>query len=120
MTHEEYLAGLETFGDAPEEARGVLDHVAACALCRREQRQIDEFLDRKGAPRRSPLEAALRWAAAAATVAILLSGMRGPAARPAESTASYRIVGDGSGVVAYTPDGVLTGTASTVPREAVR
>ncbi len=120
MTHDEYLAGLERFGDGPEETQLVLDHVASCATCAREQREIGRRLARDDRGRRSTSEEILRWAAAAVTVAILAIGMRGAPARRAEPTASYRIVGDGSGVVAYTPDGVLTGTASTLPKEAMR
>ena len=44
MTHEEYLAQCESFGDS--DAGTVLAHVAACAVCRRDERRSERALSR--------------------------------------------------------------------------
>ena len=113
MTHDEYLAGLEDWTDADAEA--VLAHAAACTACRREARRAETALDALDG--RPPGVLALRrWAAAAAFLALAGFGLwqdASPRPTPSEAAhARYRIVGDSSGVVAYTPAGIVVGTAA--------
>ena len=118
MTHDEYVVRLETFSD--EDAAAVLAHTGSCGVCRRESRLADRDLDRFGPKRRSVAEEIGRWAATAAVLAVAVYGLRPPpAAAPAPlKAAKYRVVGDASGVVAYTPGGIVVGTAA--PKEVVR
>jgi hypothetical protein len=111
MNHEQYLSSLEDFTDA--DAGAVLEHVAACASCRRDARRADQALASSPAARRSLAEEIARWAAVAALLALVAFGLRQQAVpeRPSE-VARYRIVGDASGVVAYTPGGIVVGTAA--------
>jgi hypothetical protein len=116
MTHEEYLARVETFTDSADDAAAVLAHAGSCALCRGDERAADRALARLEPGRKSFTEEIARWSAAAAILALVVLGIHrreperegshrsGPAAR-------YVIVGDASGVVAYTPDGIVVGVA---------
>lgn len=114
MNHEEYLSRLESYADA--EASGVLAHASGCALCGRDARQADaalERLERLEPRRQSVVEEVARWTAAAAFLAVVAFGLWPQAVSPAPGpTARYRIVGDASGVVAYTPGGIVVGTAA--------
>jgi len=117
MTHEEYLTRLETFTDSGEDVTRVLAHTASCAVCRKQQRAVEKTLVRLEPKTKSLIEEVLRWSAAAAILALVIVGFhresRGPARTAARtSVASYRIVGDASGVVAYTPDGIVVGLAA--------
>ena len=119
MTHEEYLARLETFTDSGEDVARVLAHAASCAVCRKQQRAVDKTLARLEPKTKSLIEEVTRWSAAAAILALVIVGFhresRGPARAAAPRPgASYRIVGDASGVVAYTPDGIVVGLAAPV------
>ncbi|MGH9400217.1 MAG: hypothetical protein ACRD00_07595 [Thermoanaerobaculia bacterium] len=111
MNHEEYLSLLEDFTDA--DAGAVLAHVEACASCRRDARGAEASIARLGRQRRSLPEEIARWAAVAAFLALVAFGLRQQALpeQPAR-VARYRIVGDASGVVAYTPGGIVVGTAA--------
>ena len=117
MTHEEYLARVETFTDSGEDVARVFAHAAACAVCRKQQRAVEKTLARLEPKTKSLIEEVMRWSAAAAI--LVLVGFhretRGPARAAAPTSgASYRIVGDASGVVAYTPDGIVVGLAAPV------
>jgi hypothetical protein len=109
MTHEEYLSQLETLGDSPAEVNAVLAHVASCATCHGEQRFADRRIGRT-ASSRSLIEPLLRWGAVAAIIAVIVLGLRRPMERTPKVEVRYRVVGDASGVVAYTPGGIVTGT----------
>jgi hypothetical protein len=111
MTHEEYLSQCEAFADS--DASAVLAHVDSCAVCRRDERLSERALSRLEPEEHSVAEEITRWAAIAAFLAVVAFGLRPQAVSPApESTARYRIVGDASGVVAYTPGGIVVGTAA--------
>ena len=115
MTHDEYRARLDGFTDSSEDVKEVLFHTRSCALCRRESRLAERALFRLDPGRRSiPEEVALFGATAAVIVAIVL-GMHRLSVRPPVTTVAaeprYRIVGDASGVVAYTPSGMVVGLA---------
>ena len=122
MTHEEYVSRLDQFSD--EDAAVVLAHAESCDECRREGRQVDLQLLPLEPPHRSVVEEIVRWAAVAAFLAVVAYGLRPPTAAvsvPAKSSARYRVVGDASGVVAYTPGGMVVGVAARpAPKEAVR
>ena len=116
MTHEEYLARLETFTDSTEDAGAVLAHAGSCALCRRDWREADRALARLEPGRRALTEEVARWSAAAAVLVLVVLGFQGPAREPGRTApppavARYLIVGDASGVVAYTPEGIVVGVA---------
>jgi hypothetical protein len=116
MTHEEYLARVGTFTDSAGDAAAVLAHAGSCALCRRDHRAADRALARLEPGRKSLTEEIARWSAAAAILALVVLGIHREAperqgsnrSRPA---ARYVIVGDASGVVAYTPEGIVVGVA---------
>lgn len=123
MTHEEYVSRLESMPDA--ESGPVLAHVRSCGRCRAEQRFAETVLSDLLPTRRSPLIVTLECLAAAAVVLVIVGGMRemGRRDKPevVRSVARYRVVGDSSGVVAYTPSGVVTGSvAAAADREAQR
>ncbi|MDQ6894463.1 MAG: hypothetical protein M3167_17535 [Acidobacteriota bacterium] len=107
MRHDEYVSRIEAWTD--DDAATVLEHAGACSECRRETRLAANALASLAPSRRSLAEEALRVAAAAAVVALVVwmlpSNLRDPA-RSGE-TARYRIVGTSSGVVAETPEGVV-------------
>lgn len=112
MTHEEYVSILETAGDSAPQAEAILAHTVSCAACRREHRRADRALAVLE-PAPSPVEKLARWGAAAAVLALLVGGLRSPSLRaPAVPPARYRVVGDASGVVAYTPEGIIVGARS--------
>jgi hypothetical protein len=120
MNHDEYLSRLEMESD--EGALSILAHVSSCPACRGEQRAAEGALSRLE-PGTSPrLEEICRVAAAVAVVAIAALGLRpGLASKPAEAPAArYRIVGDASGVVAYTPRGTLTAVSFAPGKEISR
>ncbi len=121
MTHEEYLSGFTELTDA--DAGATLAHAESCASCRQDERQVDRALSRLEPRRHSWPEEIVRWAAVAAVLTVVAFGLRqepAPAPRPA-ATARYRIVGDASGVVAYTPGGIVVGTAvPAISKEVLR
>jgi hypothetical protein len=116
MTHEDYLARLETFTDSFDDAAAVLAHAGSCALCRRDARAADRALARLEPDRRSPIEEVARWSAAAAVLILVVLGFQKPAREagltvPPPASARYLVVGDATGVVAYTPEGIVVGVA---------
>jgi hypothetical protein len=115
MTHEEYMSRLNSFTDSPEDVSHVLLHADSCVRCRREGRFVERALSQLDPGRRSVLEEIARFGATAAVLAIILVGVNRLAARPDEPTmpvtARYRVVGNASGVVAYTPAGIVVGMA---------
>lgn len=120
MTHEDYLSKLDALTD--EDTVEVLAHASSCAACARDARLVDKALARLEPNRRSLPEEVARWATVAALLAVMAFGLRSEPAAPAalEKTASrYRIVGDASGVVAYTPGGIVMGTAAPAPSKEV-
>lgn len=124
MTHEEYLSRLDGFADSPGDVKEVLSHAASCAMCRKESRTVGRMLSRLDPGRRSIAEEIARFAATAAILAIVLLGMHRLSVRPEEPmapepAARYRIVGDASGVVAYTPSGIVVGLASNSAEKGV-
>lgn len=117
MTHEEYLARVETFTDSADDTGAVLAHASSCALCRRDERAVDRALARLEPGRRSLTEEVARWSAAAAVLVLVILGFhkapREPGRiTPAPGAARYLVVGDASGVVAYTPDGMVVGVVT--------
>jgi hypothetical protein len=113
MKHEEYVSRLDQFTD--EDAATVLAHAESCVECRRERRRMDGELARLDARRGSVAEEVARWAAVAAFLVIAVYGLRPPPAAvpvPPKSAARYRVVGNSSGVVAYTPAGIVVGAAA--------
>ncbi len=117
MTHEEYLSRLSTFTDSPEEVQKVLSHANACAQCRKDQRRMEAALSRLEPKQRSLAEQIVRWGLTAAVLVVIVVGLQRPPDRPAKPAAPvrqarYRIVGDSSGVVAYTPSGIVVGTVA--------
>lgn len=116
MTHDEYLARLEGFTDSSEDAEEVLRHAGACASCRKERRLVERELARLDPGRRSIAEEIFRFGTTAALLAIVALGVQRMSVRSdepglAQPAARYRIVGNASGVVAYTPGGVVIGVA---------
>ncbi|GEM_PF-5451716 len=116
MTHEEYLARVETFTDSAGDAAAVLAHAGSCALCRRDERAADRALTQLEPGRRSLTEEVARWSAAAAVLILVILGFHREAREPwrtapAPAAARYLVVGDASGVVAYTPEGIVVGVA---------
>ena len=116
MTHEEYLARLETFTDSADDTAAVLSHAGSCALCRKDGRAADRALARLEPDRRSLTEEVARWSAAAAVLILVVLGFQKPAHEPGrtvppQAPARYLVVGDASGVVAYTPEGIVMGVA---------
>jgi hypothetical protein len=122
MTHEEYVSRLDAFSD--DEAGAVLAHAENCAECRGERRAVDGELSRLEPKRGSIVEEIARVAAVVAFLVIAIYGLRPPSAAvsaPAKSSARYRVVGNASGVVAYTPGGIIVAAAARpAPKEAVR
>jgi hypothetical protein len=114
MTHEEYLSRVETFTDSADDAAAVLAHAGSCDFCRRDERAADRALALLEPGKKSVTEEIARWTAAAAILALVVLGIHREAperdgshrSRPA---ARYLIVGDASGVVAYTPEGIVVG-----------
>ena len=125
MNHDQYVSKLELFTD--DDAAEVLRHVTVCAACRRDARRVERLLA-SGRPPRGfwslRFEDLSAVAAVAATVAIVLLHLpAGPGtARPSQPrpTTRYRIVGDASGVVAYTPAGTLTAVSFSRGKERSR
>jgi hypothetical protein len=116
MTHEEYLARLESLTDSAGDVAAVLAHAGACGLCRRDERAVHRALARLKPVGKSLAEEVARWSAAAAILVLIVLGFHREAReteRPlvATSKARYVIVGDSSGVTAYTPEGVVVGVA---------
>ena len=116
MTHEEYLARVETFTDSADDAAAVLAHAGSCTLCRRDERAADRALARLEPDKRSLTEEVARWFAAAAILVLVVLGFHKPAREPAwtappPTSARYLVVGDATGVVAYTPEGIVVGVA---------
>lgn len=115
MTHDEYLAHLDRFTDSPKDVNDVLSHARSCALCRKESRSASRALSRLDPGRRSIPEEVARFGATAAVVVVIALGMHRLSVRPPVPTVAteprYRIVGDSSGVVAYTPAGMVVGLA---------
>ena len=120
MRHEEYVLRLESFGDSPADVEAVLRHVDVCAICRQEHRFAERKIAKMESRRPGALEPILRWAAAAAILAMLIAALRRPSDAPRTDAVRYRIVGDASGVVAYTPGGVVMGTAGAPARRGAR
>jgi hypothetical protein len=117
MNHEEYVSRIESFTDSPEDAASVLAHAASCTACRRESREAERAMARLEPKRASRMEEIARWSAAAAILALVVFGIRKEAREPGgparfDSEARYVIVGDASGVVAHTPEGVVVGFAT--------
>lgn len=110
MTHDEYLERLETFHD--NDAVRVLSHTEVCRLCRREARSAERKLRTLLPEARSTAEEIARSLVAASVLLLVVLGVRSLGTEP-ESTvrrqARYRIVGDSSGVVGYTPSGIVVG-----------
>jgi len=123
MTHDEYLSRLDGFTDSPGDVSEVLLHADSCAICRKESRAAERSLSRLDPGRRSIAEELARFAATAAILAIVVLGMHRLSVRPEEprapEAARYRIVGDASGVVAYTPSGIVVGLASNSAEKGV-
>ena len=120
MTHEEYVSRLDVLTDV--DSVEVLAHVGGCAACASDARRADAALGRLEPRRRSIPEEIARWATVAALLALMVFGLRsGPAAPalPEKAGARYRIVGDASGVVAYTPGGIVMGTAAPAASKEV-
>jgi hypothetical protein len=111
MTHEEFVSRLEAFGDSPEEVEAVLGHVGACDVCSKEQQSAKRWLAKMESSGRSRYETVLRWTAAAVVAAVVVASIHHPVERRPPTVARYRLVGDASGVVAYTPEGIVVGTA---------
>lgn len=121
MTHEEYLSRLGGFTDSAGDVKVVLSHAGSCALCRRESRFVERVLSRLDPARRSLPEEVARFGATAAVLALILLGIHGLSVERGEpdvpQAAKYRVVGNASGVVAYTPSGVVVGLAASSSRE---
>jgi hypothetical protein len=115
MTHDEYRSRLERFTDSGEDASEVLRHAGACTACRKERRLVERELARLDPDRRSIAEEIFRFGTTAALLAIVALGVQRMSVRSDEpggaQPARYRIVGNASGVVAYTPGGVVIGVA---------
>ena len=116
MTHDEFVSRAEDLTDSDSEA--VLAHARACRSCRREGSRVDRAISGLVPPRSSRLEEVARVAAAAAVCAVLLDSAFGAPPPPpsSEARSRYRIVGDASGVVAYTPNGIVAAAAAAPAR----
>ena len=116
MTHEEYVARLVAFTDSNGDVEAVLLHASSCASCRKERRFVERELSRLDPNRKSIGEEVARFAATAAIVAMVVLGMHEVSTRPRvespQPAPRYRIVGNASGVVAYTPSGIVVGMNS--------
>lgn len=124
MTHDEYMSRLDEFSDSSEDVAEVLLHANSCASCRREGRFVERELERLDPGRRSIAEEVARFGATAAMLAIVVLGMHRLSVRSEGSpgvpvAARYRVVGDASGVVAYTPSGIIVG-ATNEKKEVTR
>ena len=118
MTHQEYLSGLDQLTDA--DAGAVLAHAESCKQCGRDGRRAEAALASLEPQRRSLPEEIVRWAAVAAFLAVVAYGLRPESAAPKPAPAArYRIVGDASGVLAYTPGGIVVGTAARPSQKEV-
>jgi hypothetical protein len=116
MTHDEYVSRIESFTDSEEDVRSVLAHSASCAICRREDRTAERALASLEGERNSLTEEIARWSAAAAILAVIVAGIRREPSEPVPTAspghgARYVRIGDASGVVAYTPEGVVIGVS---------
>ena len=125
MTHEEYVSQAASLSDSELDVAAVLAHVDRCFQCHAQRQLVERQLARLDPPRRSFAVEAAQLAAAIATVALIVAGLRAspkPASpKPEPPRARYRIVGDASGVVAYTPSGVIAGSATLrSPKEVQR
>lgn len=125
MTHEEYVSRAASLSDSPVDVAAVLAHVDTCFECHAQRRLVRRQLDRLDPPRRSFAVEAAELVATVATVVLIVAGLRAspkPASpKPEPPRARYRIVGDASGVVAYTPAGVIAGSATVgSPKEVQR
>src|SRR5258708_34039813 len=76
MTHEEYLAKVETFTDSADDTAAVLAHAGSCALCRKDERAADRALARLEPDKRSLTEEVARWSAAAAGLVLVSLGFQ--------------------------------------------
>ena len=122
MTHDEYLSRLDGFTDSPGDVTEVLFHAASCAICRKETRTVNRMLSRLEPGRRSIAEEVARFLATAAILALVILGIHrsGPEEPGTPSPAArYRIVGNASGVVAYTPSGIVVGLAANSAKKGV-
>jgi bacterioferritin-associated ferredoxin len=116
MTHQEYLARVETFADSPDDIAEVLTHAGSCGTCRKEERAVEKALARMEPESRSVMEQVARWSAAAAVLVLVVLGFQNRAREPGRpapppGSARYLVVGDATGVVAYTPEGIVVGVA---------
>lgn len=116
MTHEEFLARVETFTDSPEDIANVLAHAGSCGTCRGEELAVEKALARAEPESRSVIEEVALWSAAAAVLLLVVLGFHRQAPEPGRTTPSskavrYLVVGDATGVVAFTPEGVVVGVA---------
>lgn len=105
MTHEEYLARVETFTDSPDDTAEVLTHADSCGTCRRGERAVEKALARVEPKSRSVTEEVARWFAAAAVLVLVVLGFHKQAREagrtaPPATVARYLVVGDATGVVA--------------------
>lgn len=117
MTHEEYLSRIEDFTDSPEDVAAVLAHARSCTACQQEERAAGKALARLDLGRKSLAEEIARLSAAAAILALVVIGFQKEARAPvgpvrSGTGARYVVVGDASGVVAYTPEGVVVGVVA--------
>jgi hypothetical protein len=124
MTHDEYLTRLDGFTDSPGDVKEVLFHAASCAICRKETRTVNRMLYRLDPGRRSIAEEVARFLATAAILALVILGIHRVSVGPEEPgapspAARYRIVGNASGVVAYTPSGIVVGLAAQSAKKGV-
>jgi len=114
MTHDEYLENLETFTDSDADVRNVLSHARSCAVCASDRRSVERLLASIDGRRGTGAERLARSAAAAAAVVVLVLSLSRGAGNLAAPPPRPRtlVVGDASGVVAYTPSAVLIGTSA--------
>ena len=112
MTHDDYMSRLASLSDSPADTRAVLEHVGDCSVCARDQRFVDGRIGALDSSQPGWVEPVARWAAVAAMIALLVLGLRRSSTSEAAvaSEVRYRVVGNASGVVAYTPGGIVTGT----------
>ncbi len=78
---------------------------------------VEQALARLEPKRASRMEEIARWSAAAAILALVVFGIHKEAREPggpsrSDTEARYVVVGDASGVVAHTPEGVVVGFTS--------
>jgi hypothetical protein len=114
MTHDDYLEKLETFTDGAEDVAAVLAHAESCAACRTDALALERALTRAQGRVAGAAERIVRMAAAAAAIVVLcLALSRGSGnLSPAPERSRTVVVGDASGVVAYTPSAVVIGTSA--------